>query len=302
VDTSQARRDHPALAEVAGMSSSTPTLTSPPASWWQRGVKLLVTDPLDRIDASHKADRIGRLDARAAAVLTAVVGCLMLVFLRFVVMDRGIQGGVASTVAELAGLFSDDARDVLYRYHRVLTSLSWVFGCFFCYFIVPSFIVRAVFGMRLSDFYLAPRDYLRHLPIYMALFTPVGLLVLLVVHDPHFMRQYPFYKDHVGMADLIAWELGYGLQFFALEFFFRGFLLRGTSAAMGAMSVLFMTVPYCMIHFGKPLPECVGSIIAGLVLGVLAMDTRSIWGGVTVHVAVAWSMDLAALWKKGAFG
>jgi membrane protease YdiL (CAAX protease family) len=54
-----------------------------------------------------------------------------------------------------------------------------------------------------------------------------------------------------------------------------------------------------MIHFGKPLPECLGSIIAGLVLGVLAMDTRSIWGGVTIHVAVAWGMDFAALSQKG---
>ena len=95
-----------------------------------------------------------------------------------------------------------------------------------------------------------------------------------------------------------AKEAGYALQFFALEFFFRGFVLRGMAAEFGSMAMMVMMIPYCMIHFGKPLPECLGSIVAGMVLGTLAMDTRSIWGGITIHVAVAWSMDAAALWHK----
>ena len=42
-------------------------------------------------------------------------------------------------------------------------------------------------------------------------------------------------------------------------------------------------------------PSLVGELIAGIVLGTLAMKTRSIWSGFLIHVSVAVSMDVAAL-------
>ena len=48
------------------------------------------------------------------------------------------------------------------------------------------------------------------------------------VRDEVPFSAYPFYK-HAGdsWADFLGWESVYILQFFALEFFFRGFLLHG---------------------------------------------------------------------------
>ena len=40
-------------------------------------------------------------------------------------------------------------------------------------------------------------------------------------------------------------------------------------------------------------------IPAGLILGTLALRSRSIWGGVLLHVAVAWSTDLVAIVRRG---
>ena len=37
------------------------------------------------------------------------------------------------------------------------------------------------------------------------------------------------------------------------------------------------------------------AILAGVVLGTLALRTRSIWAGFLIHVSVAISMDIAAL-------
>lgn len=54
-------------------------------------------------------------------------------------------------------------------------------------------------------------------------------------------------------------------------------------------------------EYHKPLPEAMGAIVAGVVLGWLALRTRSIWGGVLLHVAVALSMDALALWRAAAF-
>ncbi len=61
-----------------------------------------------------------------------------------------------------------------------------------------------------------------------------------------------------------------------------------------------MVVPYVMIHFRKPMFETVGAVIAGSVLGVLSLRTGSIWGGFLIHIAVAISMDVAAMAIRGA--
>ena len=110
------------------------------------------------------------------------------------------------------------------------------------------------------------------------------------------MHTYPFYRLAARSAfDLVAWELLYAAQFLALEFFFRGFMLAGLRRSVGVHAIWIMVVPYTMIHFGKPLPETLGAIFAGLILGTLALRTKSIWSGVLIHVSVALNMDLLAL-------
>lgn len=269
-----------------------------PLQWLQWLLQTFFVQAWLRVDARDRGQPVGRMPARQAAIVTAMTAALMLVMLRFIVMDHEVQNGMARTFIDVAAMVSSDLAALLTRYQRLLVNLAWSLGCFACYFAVPALVMRTVFGERLRDCYLAPREYLRHLPVYVLLFLPVGLLVLLVANTPEFLRQYPFYDPHQGWPDLLVWELGYALQFFSLEFFFRGFMLRGMAGEFGSMATLVMMIPYCMIHFGKPLPECLGSIVAGMVLGTLAMDTRSIWGGVTIHVAVAWAMDLAAVWHK----
>ena len=60
-----------------------------------------------------------------------------------------------------------------------------------------------------------------------------------------------------------------------------------------------MTVPYCMIHFGKPMPETIAAIVAGVVLGYMSLKSRNIWLGFLVHCGVALMMDIAALFRRG---
>jgi membrane protease YdiL (CAAX protease family) len=44
-----------------------------------------------------------------------------------------------------------------------------------------------------------------------------------------------------------------------------------------------------------------GSIGAGLFLGMMSYKTGSIWMGAFLHMAVAISMDVLSLWHKGYF-
>jgi len=91
-------------------------------------------------------------------------------------------------------------------------------------------------------------------------------------------------KDFVKLA----WGFLYLVQFVCLEFFFRGFMLNALRPALGANAVFVMCVPYTMIHFPKLWPEAAGAMAFGLFLGLLALRSRSIWGGVAVHAAPTW--------------
>jgi len=251
--------------------------------------------PWERVDATFKGQaHVGALTARQAAIVTTATACCMLVALRYVVMDSDVQAQLGRAFVHLVGAVVPAWHGWAQRHESLWVHLTWITGCIAVYVAAPAVVWTALFRLPLREAFLVPKDYLRHLPVYALLFLPVGAVVAVAAHQPDFQLQYPFYAGR-GWADQLAWEFGYGLQFLALEFFFRGFILRGLSAEMGASAVLAMAMPYCMLHYGKPLPECVGSILAGLVLGLLAMDTRSIWGGVTIHVAVAWSMDALAL-------
>jgi membrane protease YdiL (CAAX protease family) len=153
---------------------------------------------------------------------------------------------------------------------------------------------------RLADFGLRTGGFLAHAWIY-ALCVAVMVPVLQIVsRQPDFADYYPMYKlAGRSWVDFAVWELVYIGQFFALEIFFRGFWLRAMRA-FGAGAIWSMVVPYCMIHYGKPYLEACAAVVAGVVLGSLAMRTRSIYAGFLVHGTVAILMDVLALYRRHA--
>lgn len=187
-----------------------------------------------------------------------------------------------------------DARDS--KFFELFTFVYWSGWRVLGYFIVPALVVKFVFRATLREYGLRGRGFAKHLWVYGVFYCAVLVCVVAVSYTRMFQQHYPFY-EHASRSwgDLAMWECLYAAQFFSLEFFFRGFWLRSCKTQMGSGAVLAMIVPYCMIHYGKPLPETLGAIFAGLALGTLAMRTRSIWGGILIHVGIAVSMDLAAL-------
>jgi len=189
-------------------------------------------------------------------------------------------------------------------YYWELRGFAWWSGWrVLGYVLVPMLVLACLPGQRIRDYHVSLRGFFRHLWIYALLFGLVLPAVLLASRTRLFRETYPFYRmANRSYADLVMWEALYAVQFLALEFFFRGFLLQGLRRALGANAIFVMLVPYCMIHFGKPLPETLGALGAGLILGTLAMRTRSIWGGVLIHVGVATTMDVLALRGCPPFG
>lgn len=181
--------------------------------------------------------------------------------------------------------------------HYQLWQFVWWSGWrFLGYVVIPVAVLLVMPGMRVRDCGLSFDGFFRHLWIYLVLFLAITPAVIIASQTAGFYKIYPFYKlANRSAFDLWAWEGLYVLQFLSLEFFFRGFMLQTLRRSLGSYAIFAMIVPYCMIHFDKHLAEVLGAIGAGVILGTLAMRTRSIWGGVLIHVGVAITMDLLAL-------
>jgi membrane protease YdiL (CAAX protease family) len=176
---------------------------------------------------------------------------------------------------------------------------------FFTYTVLPALVIKLYLRERLNAFGTGIRGIAADWPIYLAFAAVMLPLVWLCSAGERFQDLYPFYRinsrDDVGPR-FFRWEVVYALQFIGLEFFFRGFLVHGTKHRFGVYSIFLMVIPYCMIHIHKPAPEMVGSILAGVALGLVSLVTRSIWPGAFLHILVAWGMDASVLFRRGLIG
>ena len=86
-----------------------------------------------------------------------------------------------------------------------------------------------------------------------------------------------------------------GLQMFAWEFLFRGFLLFALVDLFGPYAIWIQTVPFAMAHFGKPEWETYSSIVGGALSGWIAYRVGSIYPSWLIHwalaVGVAWLLS-----------
>lgn len=250
-------------------------------------VRRITVDQWAAIDAEYRQGA-GGMDARNAFALA--LAALMLTLENFF--------GGRDTFDNVCGPLVSH-----WPYPKLWGFIYWSFGCAIIYFVIPALYVRFVLKEQIRNYGFNFKNAARHLHIYLLMFLCVVPLVLLASRSPSFLHRYPFYRNagH-SWTELIAWESVYALQFVTLEFFFRGFLLFALARSIGAYSIFVMVMPYNMIHFHKPFPEAVVAIIAGIALGTLALRTRSIFGGMIIHIGVAWSMDLLALVHKGQLG
>jgi membrane protease YdiL (CAAX protease family) len=190
----------------------------------------------------------------------------------------------------------------LVKYHDLWAFSWWSFSKVTGYFLIPFPLWKLLFPKdSLLDMGLRVRGFTKHLWIYGLCLAVVLPLLFLMSRQFDFGSYYPFYKTSSrSWFDFGSWELMYFTQFFCLELFFRGFMLNTLRKSLGSAAIFAVAVPYCMIHYGKPYLESHGAIIAGVVLGSLAMRTRSIYAGFLVHITVALGMDWLSLLHRDA--
>jgi membrane protease YdiL (CAAX protease family) len=111
---------------------------------------------------------------------------------------------------------------------------------------------------------------------------------------------YPLFRQYtpsypLSWSYILYFEALYGMYLLAWEWFFRGFLLFGLARGMGSWALFAQAIPFGMLHYGKPMPEFIGSFFAGLVLGFVAMRTGSFLAGFLTHWTMAVVYDLMVL-------
>lgn len=152
---------------------------------------------------------------------------------------------------------------------------------------------QPLYGMHNGKLDLRP--YL----IMLAIMVPI---IAIASQDAGFLRKYPrsqvmraielFNPDHAGY--ILSYETLYILDFYVIELFFRGFMILAFVRIAGPKVILPTAVFYCVLHFGKPFGEALSSLFGGTLLGIITYYSRSIWGGIIVHMGIALAMEVCA--------
>ncbi len=189
--------------------------------------------------------------------------------------------------------------DPAYPYKSLLPYVYWAISSVLLRIVLP--LGFAAMILKMSPRELGFRPWERgHGRYYAGLYLLMLPLLIAASFLPSFQSKYPFYKDAgLSLTHFVIYELCYGVQFASLEAFFRGFMIFALFKRFGYQGVAIMTIPYCLIHFNKPVPETLGAIIAGLVLGYMALKSKSWLPGALLHWGIGTTMDVACMIHKG---
>lgn len=261
---------------------------------------LRVMEVLDHIDVEPPSYSLNRKAAlrRVFYVLACVSVCLLMIhYLKYFSNFRAALALLSSAQGYNKQYWLLQLQDS--GFFQLMGYCWWTAWHVVGYVILPFLVIRFVLKTSMQDMGWRWADTGKHWQGYVLLISPILFFIFLVSFRGDFLQHYPFYKlAHRSWFDLIAWEILYLTQFICLEFFFRGFILNALRPAIGANAVWVMCVPYMMIHLPKLWLEASGAILFGLFLGVLALRSRSIWGGFLVHAGIAITMDLASLIRQ----
>ncbi len=168
--------------------------------------------------------------------------------------------------------------------------------------VLPLALYRALADRDEHGFYGCSGGDFRVRP-YLVLLAAIAPFVAAASFQPDFLTYYPRMTPAGAAAQHLLppalafalFEVAYLADFAWTELLFRGYFVIGLARTRGASAILPSTVVYALIHFAKPELEALGSIVGGYVLGVIALRTRSIKGGILVHAGVAALMEACAL-------
>jgi hypothetical protein len=233
--------------------------------------------------------------------------------------------GFHGDMAVLTSLFGEDWTQKLtfgLPWGRQLA--SFIVG-FALVVIVPCLIVKFGFKSRIRDFGLGlpARDQRRKAMVAsLVLLGITSVFVFFASFQSGMQQEYPLFAQRVDgdviwtisrWWEFLIYELIYLLFFITIEFAFRGYLLFGLSSIrtvhktednrqvsiqrFGLYAILIQMLAYTTWHYGKPVPEMVGTVVWGICVAAIALRVRSIWPIIIPHWLYNVFLDLL-LWRN----
>ena len=179
-------------------------------------------------------------------------------------------------------------------------SINQFLRFFGLFFVFPALYIKLVMHKSLKDFGFGLGDVKTGLKILGLLIPVVVIAIYFAAKMPDVQSEYPLAKSLLSdQSRLGLYELAYVIFYYiAWEFYFRGFLLFGLKDRFGAFNaVLIQTISSCLVHIGKPEGEIIGSIIVGIIFGLIALRTRSIWYVFILHALIGVLTDLFIIYQ-----
>lgn len=160
-------------------------------------------------------------------------------------------------------------------------------------FVIPVAILRfgfrrsvAEMGLGLGDWKFAGTLALAYVPLVV-----VGTWFL--SSGDAFLAKYPHYQPAAfDVRVFLAYEALFLFYWFGWEYLWRGFVQFGTAHRLGLYAIFVQAMPFALLHYDKPLPEALLSIVGGVALGALVWRARSFWIAVPIHSAQMLILDL----------
>jgi len=163
---------------------------------------------------------------------------------------------------------------------------------FFLEFLVPLAIIVLAwredprrFGLRLGDWRLGLPVVVIGIPVMAAVIWYLSGLT-----DFH-----AYYSPLSGDRSTLRLVIDSGIDIFAWEFFFRGWILWALGRKYGTDAIWLQIIPFALMHVYKPELEQLSTVVGGAFFGILAWRTNSIlWGWLLHWFMAAWVIMVAA--------
>lgn len=141
-----------------------------------------------------------------------------------------------------------------------------------------------------------PSDYGIRIGHWRASIALAVVCLALMVPVLYVGAQMSSFRSYYSMGDVDWFDLllNTALFMFAWEFLFRGYMLFGLERSIGKSAIFVQTIPFVLLHFGKPFLETVLCIPGGIFLGYVAYRTRSMLPCFVIHVGMYMTMVLFA--------
>ena len=224
--------------------------------------------------------------ARNALQTVDVQTAVVLLFAALAVILQMKLGDMALFQREIAPVLGIDQPG--------LAAWIWWFGMQGCLgFVLPVCILRFGFRVSAREMGLGRGDHAFALRIA-ALYAPLVVIGAWFLSDStSFQANYPhFAPASRDWSVFVIYEAFFLFYWIGWEYLWRGFVLFGTARTFGIMAIFVQAVPFAILHFDKPLPEALLSIVGGVLLGALVWRARSFWIAVPIHAAQMLTIDL----------